>query len=1014
MTTLEQMMVAERLLGGGRDRNESQIRQDLVRLFDFLEVDSVVEFATPNGFCDLILPRHRVIIEVKRVGLAADPNKPQSKERNETPREQMERYMYSQIESDLEWTSPDDDSFQDRPWTGIVTDGQTWHAWSYEHTTAPTPQSIKAGTFTSAEALITWIRGIVGDPLNTKPWVPKDFPKQLSTHQQSLREIYFSLRGRKEISAKTKFSLWLEMLKTSGMAPSKQEAEVGLFIRHSLLITIARGVIHTLAHPTTTPNPEEILNDGFVAWTVNTERGKDWAQGVLDEIHQYDWRLQYGDLLRPVYEELIEADERKDFGEVYTPDWLAAMIVEEVLDDDWCERAVHAALEAGSGVTLEGIGVLDPACGSGSFLYHACRKISRTATLQLKSMPKVQKAGAIAKLVNGIDVHPVAAEVARATVLRALPAEPPDGEHAIQIAQGDSLMAHGDPKHGLFSHSKTTLRITTPKGREIYIPKSFVSGASLVKNMRLLVEVAANRSPLPDYLYKNLPESDHNLLEAAKTRLEKVIEEEGDSVWAWYVVNIAGPVLLSERKIDRIVANPPWVRMAQIQVQARKRDLENMAVDEELWVGGTQAPHFDVAQLFIKRCRELYMKNVASDKAGWLVKRSALTGGNWEKLRNWHKDVLEQTLNLEELQPFGGGDAQKCCVLFDQLSCSVIASSNHQNIRVGYKDQRPSACMGWEAAKELLMFSREPERAPRSPSEYIDRNGEALFRQGATITPKVLVVVDEVERKIGGHLLVRTEPSMHKPWRSVSAQKGKVPLEWVQLVYVSDDVYPFGTSVDPRKAIIPLSEDGTLEQNPESKSEFWRKLDEIYMEHCGKGNSTPKSLLSQIDFNSKLARQLPLDSNSNKHTVVHVRAGDIMRASRVSKATLIDASLHRLAVDSPEEAAYLVGILNTPALNKAYVDARNSGRDFVNHIWTRVPIPRYDGKIAAHRQIAHIAMEAESLVEKFIEDYEPKRSKSQVGISRAIRGYLSEWSISDRLNEAAANILPEHVSQQDE
>ena len=92
-------------------------------------------------------------------------------------------------------------------------------------------------------------------------------------------------------------------------------------------------------------------------------------------------------------------------------------------------------------------------------------------------------------------------------------------------------------------------------------------------------------------------------------KFREVIQKEGDSVWSWYIQNITAPHRLAQNKVDRIVANPPWVKMAEIQAQKRKRDLEAMAQrpDMDVWTGGKQAPHFDIAQLFIKRARQLYL-----------------------------------------------------------------------------------------------------------------------------------------------------------------------------------------------------------------------------------------------------------------------------------------------------------------------------------------------------------------------------------------------------------------------
>ena len=83
-----------------------------------------------------------------------------------------------------------------------------------------------------------------------------------------------------------------------------------------------------------------------------------------------------------LYEQLIDARDRKIFGEYYTPEWLAEWLVEETLDDEWCTDSVEAALAAEQGQRdLNGIGVLDPTCGSGTFLYYAARRILRTPQL---------------------------------------------------------------------------------------------------------------------------------------------------------------------------------------------------------------------------------------------------------------------------------------------------------------------------------------------------------------------------------------------------------------------------------------------------------------------------------------------------------------------------------------------------------------------------------------------------------------------------------------------------------
>ena len=63
------------------------------------------------------------------------------------------------------------------------------------------------------------------------------------------------------------------------------------------------------------------------------------------------------DVLGALYQDLVVPADRSGLGAFYTPDWLAALILEEIGYD---------------GRTL-----LDPACGSGTFLFHAVRRMRR-------------------------------------------------------------------------------------------------------------------------------------------------------------------------------------------------------------------------------------------------------------------------------------------------------------------------------------------------------------------------------------------------------------------------------------------------------------------------------------------------------------------------------------------------------------------------------------------------------------------------------------------------------------
>ena len=885
------LQAAGNLLSASSQAPEDRNRQNLGRLFDALRIDNLLTYPTEAGPADLYLPRRRTVIETKKSGLAADPHRPQAREGSETPREQLERYLRAEIER--EFGIPDlfdTEKERNRPWIGVLTDGRNWHAWRYSHQ----PGAVGIPVFegfrpSSGRQLLDRVTDLFRDRPLGKPWIPPRPREIFAPHKETLDALLDALTASQQRRTETKFRLWLDMLRTSSMAPETESGQWRMFVSHSFLVTIARGVIHTVSEPRQRPDSWRILGDGFVAWIVESDHGRNWAQNVLDEIHGYEWRLPRGDVLRTVYQDFIDQADRKIFGEYYTPDWLAALLVDETLDDEWCERAVKRALTAErKAKPIRGVGVLDPTCGSGTFLYHAAEKLLRAKALRDRRPPK--KAEIVARLVHGLDIHPVAVEIARATLLRALPKAPPEEGDAIQIHQGDALIT-GSREHlgqgSLFSSDGAEFRIETPKGREIFLPKSFAESRSFIPDMRRIVAAASSGEPLPVDVLEPIPgRMDRRALRRAHETIREVVKTEGNSIWAWYIGNITAPVLLSEHKVDRIVANPPWVVLSEIQVEARKRALEELAGKPpdngdpvpgslELWTGGKQATGFDIAQLFVKRCREKYLSDPERDPAAWLVNAAAVHAGNWKAFRAWHAAHLEQILDFSELKqpPFRGAAS---CALFEHRTCR---QTRDRHVMVRTSRERITSQTVPNEAKRLLELRQARERTPRARSDYIGR-----FRQGATVVPHVLVLLDRFEFD-GNEAVVTTKApgtGSKKPWSELLPRTGRIPREWIGQVLFSRDLFPFCIRKAQASAVIPVDRDGALHRDPRRTAAFWMEIDDVYQEYRGSGSATPKTLLDNVDYLRKLSRQLPLPDSKAKRVVLYPKSGKIMRAARSS------------------------------------------------------------------------------------------------------------------------------------
>lgn len=570
------------------------------------------------------------------------------------------------------------------------------------------------------------------------------------------------------------------------------------------------------------------------------------------------------------------------------------------------------------------------------------------------------------------------------------------------------------------------MRLVTPEEREILVPVEFVRQDAFADDMRRLVDAATSASPLPRAVLHSVPKKRREALKRSRDELEAAIGEEGNSVWTWYAVNIAAPHLLAERKVDRIVANPPWVALSGIQEPGRKRSMERLAERMGLQAGGKQAPNLDIATFFVLRARELYLKTPRSDPALWLVKKSALRAGHWKRFREQHGKTLAQSVDLESLQPFGGGDARRCCLLMEHLrlvekpaeahrleadqrvpadSPRLVARLYSQSRGQEYP-KKPKPEEPWTAIRRRIQFQPARDPLPQAPSDY-DRS---TFRRGASVFPHVLLVAENVFPQAFNRIRVRTMKSRHRPWDGVMAQDVEIPKRWLSTLYRSPNMLPFVASTRITQAIIPVDEHGDLDPDPALEEPAWEILDSIYRKFRGKGKNTPQTLAAQIHFAGKLSSQLRPETSSMR-MVLYPKSGDIMRAARTRAGVgFADDTLYWHVARNEGEAGYLAALLNAPCLQLAFLESRESGRHFDLHPWRKVPIQRFDSKNKFHVQLAKLCKRAEKSAQIAAAEVKEKFPYAgQLKLSTAVRERLRADSIFRSIDMIAARLLPEQT-----
>ena len=977
-----------------RHTAEGNVQSDIEALLRALDVGTIEShYQLGSDQADIYLPNRRTFIECKanRKGLnAADPEKAQGG-RSESPLQQVERYVLAEMQADLQRLIPPSELSINAPWTGIVTDGTHWHVYRYTHAQRSVRTLAASRTFLNeSEALATFLAETLGSQMLGKEWVPERPGVLFSDLKAELEGLYRTLPTKAVASTLTKKRIWLDMMKTSGLVPSGESSRQRLFVAHSFLIVVVRMVSHTLTGLRRREEWTSALKDGFASWVLDFTRGQRWAERVWERTSHYDWRKRRGDVLRDLYHEHVAKEDRKVFGEFYTPDWLAAMMVEEVLDDAWIQRAATSALKG----ECNGIGVLDPACGSGTFLYHAACRILDSEIV--RDLSPVERANVVARLLHGMDIHPVAVEIARVNVERALPAEPTDGPSSFRVFLGDSLQS--STFETLFDHTKDAMLLTSPEGRQAHVPMAFVKSSSFAENMRRIVNAAAAGSPLPADLAHG---RNGSALQKCHDQLARIIKEEGNSVWTWYAVNLAGPHLLAEQKVDRIVANPPWVKLADIQVEERKRAMEGLGESLGLQAGGKQAPHLDIASYFVLRTRALYTADPNGNPGSWLVKKSAIKSGQWALFRDKHSAALTQSVDLEALNPFGGGDATRCCLLMEHRPMRLAPAPRLSARRIGRS--KPTAHESLSSARSKFELVEVPEALPQAPSSY----EVTSIKQGATIVPHVLALVASDKPARPGWTRVETRLSTHRPWVEVPRQAGQVPTNWVRPVHTSPDMLPYVAIRQPPRAIIPIDANDEVHSHPGRQCKFWMELDEVYDAHRGRGRGTPHTLVERFDFAGNLSAQ-PMRRNVGRRMVLYPSSADIMRAARThAGVAVVDATLYWLTVRTEAEAGYLVALLNAACLRRAFSECKESGRDFHLHPWRKVPIPRYDRTDKNHARLAQLCIAAERIAERRVRTELARHADlQQQGLSRAIRQGLARSEAGQEIERIAAQLLP--------
>ena len=946
---------------------------------------------------------------------------------------------------------------------GILTDGVHYFLRRVGEEDLPLQKNETRSIFDRAEQaprLREYLHGIISAPADNVSPTAENLERHFGNNSDAflagnllLKEAYEEHRDNPTVAVKRR--LWQDLLQ---VALGKDAATAGdesdwLFIRHTYITSLVAVIMQQqllgdVAHYAS-ERPDALLKGHILAeqsdlhgvidadlFTWPTEVGEStYLREIARVVEWFDWTQNAKEVGPTLYQNVITQEERKRLGEYYTPRWLAKEITETVVDAPLSQR------------------VLDPSCGSGTFIETAVERIlnhsgglSPTETLK-----KLQEN------VVGIDIHPVAVQLAKATwvmaaadTIRAARTEGTGtGAVSAPIYLGDSMQLRYDT--GTLSASQSielethetlpdhTAPIIFSIPRELARRQADID--RLISEMATVIDEGRNAEHVADAY--QMSDACRQSIKAVTTAMQELHAADRNHVWAYYIRNMIRPAVIAEEKVDRIIGNPPWLTYGQSADIIRQELREMSEKRYQIWAGGKLAPHQDIATLFYTRCAELYAR--PGTQIGMVMPHSALRAGQHLKWRGGNykhkggRNAPNIGLNLRVHEPW---DLDNVVPDFFPMPASVVFA---QYIGVGQGAAlAPATVQVWSGnwQEDYAGVSRKSEALHHDDGKFKSPYAE-LSSQGPTITDRRLFFVETVPHTA---MLPAANTTNVKP-RLTSQDKMNYEGQLNQLegvvhndhlfdVYLGECVAPY-MALDLLKAAlpvhrltmtIPLKHDDckgnkhnacSLEvaELHSTMQRRWNKAAEMF--RAAHKNQVIKDLYSNLNHLNKLTSQLGYlrgtTTEDETVRVAYTQSGQPTAAIVRDNRAIVDRTLYQTVCKSEDEAQYLTAILNSDELAtgaKPFCPTNwaKKIRHLEKHGW-KLPIPRYDASDPLHVRLSELGKTAEQECTAIIANSDIMSKPAGDAQSRAARKMLRhEWQPNSKVAQDIETAVAELLS----
>lgn len=815
-----------------------------------------------------------------------------------------------------------------------------------------------------------------------------------------------SLWTRERASYTGLYREWAEYL--SIVYGARVESE-RLFLRHTYLATLAKLMAYMMYSGSPAPSPEltkalldghafrewgivNFLEEDIFSWVGRYAEGITVALGLVARLSRFNMGRIGEDVLKGIYQNLIDPDERHDLGEYYTPEWIAEYMVRLLLQDD------------------PGKSVLDPACGSGTFL---------AAAIRHKIEHGVSKGDDLAGILNnvvGVDVHPLAVAIAKTNyllALRPLLKKARKGVIALPVYLADSLRVESQSRvvHGVKVYEKVVDRensiwlpaLEDPAAIDelVDVIKRYASELAKNPDRKIKIETyLAAGSGFDRLLFTSRAGSAADitkLLQNTGEVLARLMRERGNTIWAFVLKNFYRPTLLINR-FDVVIGNPPWLSYRYVDNPEYQKDIKRLVTDHfRLATGARNITNMELATIFFLAAAENYLQ--AGGSISFVMPRSVFTGDQHDAFRKGeYQGVSLAFTHIDDLYRVSpifkekGGTVPTCIISAKKGGKTQYPVHGHTiSGKIGSRNQSldfarrnltfvDSEFFLITQGKRSYISSEKPTVSVREGQSYY----HGKFQRGADIYPRQFYFVDvQVHPQLGINVkfpFVRTtQRAQDRAKKEYVGLKLEDNVEALFLygTITSSELLPFAfLPILPVVLPIRRKDSGYVlvtkewaDQNGYPGLARW--LDRVEKEWAVRrgGKAANASIYAWLDYRHKLTAQKPdvslkvLYTTSGTHlaacvvdctSVLETMAKDV---SIPLQGFASETTTYYYETGNADEAEYLASVLNSPVIDELVKPLQARGLFGERHFHKKpleFPIPRYDPTNADHQRLASL------------------------------------------------------------